>query len=128
MRRYSRQFLWLIILLTIVVIVINIPRTIPISFDSKIPLINKKISVHKDLPGFNPNFTLGSLHIQKDTSFHRGLDLQGGTSVTLQANMKDIPQDKRDDALNSTKLVIENRVNLFGVSEPIVQTAHVNND
>ena len=31
-------------------------------------------------------------------------------------------------ALDSAKTVIENRVNLFGVSEPIVQTSVVNND
>ncbi|HZQ29750.1 MAG TPA: protein translocase subunit SecD [Patescibacteria group bacterium] len=55
--------------------------------------------------------------------FKKGLDLEGGTSITLLADMKDIPPDQRDNALESAKFVIERRINIFGVSEPLVQTA-----
>lgn len=52
-----------------------------------------------------------------------GLDLAGGTHVALEADMKNIPAGDRLTALDSAKEVIERRVNFFGVSEPIVQTA-----
>lgn len=61
-------------------------------------------------------------------SFRLGLDLQGGSSITFLADMKDIPQSERDSALESAKTVIERRINFFGVSEPVVQTEKVNND
>jgi preprotein translocase subunit SecD len=42
--------------------------------------------------------------------------------------MKNIPAAQKNDALNSAKTVIANRVNLFGVSEPLVQTSVTNNN
>jgi preprotein translocase subunit SecD len=64
----------------------------------------------------------------KDTSIKRGLDLQGGVQLTLQAEMKDISEADRDDALDSVRNVIDRRVNLYGVSEPVVQSAKSGND
>jgi preprotein translocase subunit SecD len=61
-------------------------------------------------------------------TFREGLDLKGGTSLVLQANMKNIASGERSAALDSAKTVIENRVNLFGVSEPLVQTTITNNN
>jgi preprotein translocase subunit SecD len=52
-----------------------------------------------------------------------GLDLSGGTQLVLDANMKDIPAADRASALESAKQVMERRVNFFGVTEPVVQTA-----
>ncbi len=57
-----------------------------------------------------------------------GLDLQGGTQLVLQANMDKIDSVNKDTALESAKNVIERRVNLFGVSESIVQTSKVGSD
>jgi len=51
--------------------------------------------------------------------FRLGLDLVGGTELIYRAdttNIENIP-----DAMESLKEVIERRVNIFGVSEPIVQ-------
>jgi preprotein translocase subunit SecD len=56
------------------------------------------------------------------------LDLEGGTSITLKADMKGVPADQQENALDSAKSVIEKRVNFFGVSEPIVRTSKVNKD
>jgi len=53
--------------------------------------------------------------------FSLGLDLQGGTHLVYQADVKNIPDQDRADALESVRDVIERRVNAFGVSEPIVQ-------
>ncbi|OGE65192.1 protein-export membrane protein SecD [Candidatus Daviesbacteria bacterium RIFCSPLOWO2_01_FULL_40_24] len=54
-----------------------------------------------------------------------GLDLQGGTQLILQTQMENIPESDRDQALESARSVIERRVNLFGVSESIVQSSKV---
>lgn len=54
---------------------------------------------------------------------HLGLDLSGGMHVTLEADMRDIIPSDRSSALESVREVIERRVNLFGVSEPIVQSS-----
>ncbi len=87
-----------------------------------------------DLPErYHLAFAFGPLHIDriinpprvngKSFTTHFGLDLSGGTHVTLQADMKDIAPQDRQNALDSAKQVIERRVNFFGVSEPIVQSA-----
>jgi len=68
------------------------------------------------------------LPLNKNLHFRKGLDLEGGTSITLQADMKNIPPDQRNVALDSAKNVIERRTNAFGVSEPIIQTAKAKDD
>lgn len=57
-----------------------------------------------------------------EAPFRLGLDLQGGTHLVYEADMKDIPADDREAALEGVKDVIERRVNAFGVAEPLVQT------
>jgi preprotein translocase subunit SecD len=51
-----------------------------------------------------------------------GLDLQGGTQLTLQADMSNIPADQRDNAMKGVVSVMERRVNAYGVAEPQIQT------
>ncbi len=60
--------------------------------------------------------------------FRLGLDLQGGTHLVYIADVKDIPEKDRTDALSGVRDVIERRVNAFGVSEPLVQTNRSGND
>jgi len=55
---------------------------------------------------------------EKDYSF--GLDLQGGVTLTYEADLSSVTTDK-SDAMSALRDVIERRVNLFGVSEPVVQ-------
>ncbi len=64
----------------------------------------------------------------KQLYFRKGLDLEGGTSITLRADMKNISLDHRDQALSSAKDIIERRINAFGVSEPVIQTATAKDD
>lgn len=54
--------------------------------------------------------------------FKLGLDLAGGTELVYKADMSQTPSDERSDALSALQGVIERRVNLFGVAEPLVQT------
>ncbi len=54
-----------------------------------------------------------------------GLDLQGGTQLVLETDMSKLPNEDKDNALESAKEVIERRVNLYGVSEAVVQSSKV---
>lgn len=129
MRTYPRFFLWLIILLTLLAVVIDFPKTKPFHVQTpKLPGINKKISFDLPFSGSTFNIHIGSFVFQKEFPFRKGLDLAGGTSVTLRADMKKIPKDQRKDALDGAKAVLDNRVNLFGVTEPTIQTAQVGDD
>ena len=48
-----------------------------------------------------------------------GLDLQGGVSLTYQADLS--TTENKSEAMQGLRDVIERRVNLFGVSEPVVE-------
>jgi len=54
--------------------------------------------------------------------FKLGLDLAGGTELTYSADLSQVPVAQQGDSMAALKEVIERRVNLFGVSEPVVQT------
>jgi preprotein translocase subunit SecD len=53
-------------------------------------------------------------------AFKLGLDLDGGTQLTYRADTSKVKSDI-GEAMSSLRDVIERRVNIFGVSEPIVQ-------
>lgn len=65
---------------------------------------------------------LGPLNFDRDIRVHRGLDLQGGMQVVLQADMP-AGQEADAGALAAAKGIVENRVNGLGVTEPLVQLA-----
>jgi protein-export membrane protein SecD len=54
-------------------------------------------------------------------NFKLGLDLAGGTELVYKADVSQVAEGEVKAALDTLKDVIERRVNLFGVSEPIVQ-------
>lgn len=53
--------------------------------------------------------------------FKLGLDLSGGAHLLYRADLTGTPPAERGDAMDSLRDVIERRVNLFGVSESVVQ-------
>jgi preprotein translocase subunit SecD len=63
---------------------------------------------------------LGS--VNKDLEVVRGLDLQGGLRVLLEA---DLPAESEvtSEQMQAARNIVENRVNALGVSEPLVQVA-----
>lgn len=65
---------------------------------------------------------------KKEIKIKEGLDLQGGSRLTYQADLSQIEADRKTDAMNSLQKVIESRVNSFGVTEPVVQTSKVGED
>lgn len=54
--------------------------------------------------------------------FKLGLDLQGGTHLIYEADLSNIEKKDYSSSMEGLRDVIERRVNLFGVREPIVQT------
>lgn len=54
--------------------------------------------------------------------FRLGLDLSGGSHLVYQADVSKIDAADIDASMQSLRDVVERRVNLFGVSEPLVQT------
>ena len=69
------------------------------------------------------NHPLGSKILKKDFPLKKGLDLQGGTHLVLQADMKDIDSSDQLTALESVKEINSKRVDMYGVSEPVIQTS-----
>ncbi len=59
--------------------------------------------------------------------FKLGLDLQGGIHLVYEADMSSIEAQAYDSSLQGLRDVIERRVNLFGVKEPLVQTQESGN-
>lgn len=116
MRKNPRLLFWTIIVLTILAIFVNIPSIGTLSMGP----FQQKIN-------FNPNNYFRFLGLNKELAFRKGLDIEGGTSMLFRAEMSGVPASQRPDALKSAKIVIERRVNLFGVSEPIVQTSTLGN-
>jgi preprotein translocase subunit SecD len=55
------------------------------------------------------------------TSFKLGLDLNGGTELVYTADVSQAVGGDVGDAMDTLRDVIERRVNVFGVSEPIIQ-------
>jgi len=53
--------------------------------------------------------------------FRYGLDLAGGTHLVYQADITKVVSGDIDSAMGALRDVIERRVNIFGVSEPLVQ-------
>src|SRR3989344_8152164 len=54
--------------------------------------------------------------------FRFGLDLAGGTHLVYKADVSRVASSEVKSSMESLRDVIERRVNLFGVSEPNVQT------
>ncbi len=107
MSKNLRRF-WLIILLVIFCTYLNL-SAIPINFK----VFNQQI-----------NFTIPNFKLKnRKFELKKGLDLQGGTHLVLEADMTETDQADQPDALNSVKEIITRRIDLYGVSEPVIQTA-----
>lgn len=129
MKQHPRFILWLIICITALAVIIDLPITKPWHIQTpRLPGINKSISFALPFYGSTIDFHFGNFSFAQQFPFREGLDLAGGTNVTLRADMKNVPKDTRNDALEAAKLVLERRTNLYGVSEPTIQTAQVGDD
>lgn len=96
---------------------VSLPKEIPININLNYIKINKTFYKPK------VNFSLGKIHINLDKNLKLGLDLAGGSHLVFDADTTSIASEKKDTALKGVRDVIEKRVNLYGVSEPNVQTS-----
>ncbi len=60
--------------------------------------------------------------------YRLGLDLQGGTHLVYQADMSAVSSGDRASLAEALRDVIERRVNLFGIAEPVVQVDRSGDD
>ncbi len=116
--RSWRVFIFITVL-TVVAAYIALPPVISLHFN----LGNQRIDRDIAIPPIQG--TLLGKHFSKEFVLKQGLDIQGGMQVILRANMADIPQEDVQTAIESVRNVILRRVDLFGISEPVVQTARV---
>ncbi len=119
MKRFKNFSLWFILILTAICLVIDLPK-VPLKFN----IGNFKVDTIIEGPDLN--LEIAGTKIQREFNVKQGLDLKGGTQLVLETDMSNIEEADREDALLSVKDVIEKRVNLFGVSEPNIQTSQIN--
>ncbi len=79
--------------------------------------------VYKTEPRLNKNFETQKAFFKK-FPFRLGLDLSGGSHLIYKADVSALSPDQVDGSMNALRDIIERRVNLFGVSEPVVQVQH----
>jgi preprotein translocase subunit SecD len=106
-----------IFILVIIAGFIDLPQKIPVNIHFGSVRIQKTF-YRPDL-----NISVGKLNLKRKFDLALGLDLAGGSHLVFEAKTQDLPEEKKKDALVGLKKVMETRVNLFGVSEPNVQTS-----
>ncbi len=70
--------------------------------------VNNKVSFNP-IPSFSEN------------GFKLGLDLQGGTHLVYEADLSNVAPEDYAESMQGVRDVIERRINMFGVAEPVVQ-------
>ncbi len=104
-----RLLFWSILLLTLASLLIDLPTSYRLKFKVGSFSFDQEIS--------RPFAFLRRFKLV------RGLDLAGGVHLMFRAKMDGVAQEDRDQALVSLRDNIERRVNLFGVSEAVIQTS-----
>lgn len=61
------------------------------------------------------------LFSMKQEAIRLGLDLQGGMHVVLRVEKEKLPANARGDAVDRALEIIRNRIDQFGVTEPVIQ-------
>jgi protein-export membrane protein SecD len=79
--------------------------------------------VYKSEPRLNKNFETEKAFF-KNHPFRLGLDLSGGSHLVYDADVSQVPSGEVNNSMAALRDVIERRINLFGVSEPVVQVQH----
>ncbi|KKP67041.1 MAG: Preprotein translocase subunit SecD [Candidatus Roizmanbacteria bacterium GW2011_GWA2_35_19] len=105
-----------LIFISLLVILIDLPE----NYKIKINIAKKNFEY--TINPLSLNFSIFGMLIRKDFKTKLGLDLKGGSHLVFEADTKNIKAEDLTDALNSSRDIIEKRVNFFGVSEPTVST------
>ncbi|NCN03748.1 MAG: protein translocase subunit SecD [Candidatus Pacebacteria bacterium] len=111
----------LIIILTLIAGFIAAPDRVPIN------LSYKNFSYNQEFVKPELNFNFLGKPVTTNWQLKKGLDIQGGIQVVLQADMSEIEEVDRVQAIESAQEIIRRRVDLYGINEPLVQTS-INGD
>jgi preprotein translocase subunit SecD len=115
----TRILFWLIVFISLLTLVIDLPKNLPLKFSWR----NFSLDTQISRPDFD--FSFGNFKLEKELELKQGLDLAGGTHLVFKAKMEGVSEEDRSAALDAARNNIERRVNFFGVSEPLVQTSKV---
>jgi preprotein translocase subunit SecD len=116
MNKHLASFIGISIL-TIVAVALALPKQLPFNFE----VAGRQISGEIGSPVIS--FSFFGKPFYKDFTLKQGLDIQGGMRVVLDADMTEIPELERQQALQDVQEVMLRRVDQFGINEPVVQTA-----
>ncbi len=120
-RKNLKKIIWLLLLVAISFI-IDWPKGV------HFVVPKAKITFEKKAPFFHASKDGNLIDYNLNLGIKEGLDLQGGSHLVYSADLSGIADGDKDDAMSSLKKVIENRVNSFGVTEPIIQTSKYGNE
>src|SRR3989344_1803168 len=104
-----------LILVTALIIWIDFPENLQIKFRLGKKDINFKINP------LSIDVQIFGTRVKKSFKTQLGLDLKGGSHLVFEADTTKVKTEDLQDALSSVRDIIERRVNLYGVSEPVVQ-------
>jgi len=109
------KYLFLIGLIALLISMV-LPEDFPVKFNlgkNKIDFTINPLSINTEIFGWK---------IKKDFRTQLGLDLKGGSHLVFEADTSKTKVEDLQEALNSSRDIIEKRVNFFGVAEPTIQT------
>lgn len=95
---------------------VNLPEYYPVN----LTIAGRRIAFVLRPPVFR--YRSNGQEMERSVKTHLGLDLSGGSHLVFEADTSKLSAEDLSDALNSARDIIERRVNLFGVSEPSIQT------
>lgn len=114
--------------ITILVLLIAFAAAVDWPKGVHIQLPKPKVSFEKKSPYVRLTKNGNLINYSRDINIKQGLDLQGGSHLVYNVDMSQVAEKERTDALASLQKVIENRVNAFGVSEPVIYTGKNGSD
>ncbi len=112
---------FIIVILSVLGIILCLPKKLPINIDYGSIKINGRIV----RPSLDLKF-LG-MDFKRDLNLALGLDLAGGSHLVFEADTSAIADERKKESVEGVRDIIERRVNLFGISEPTVQTSSYQN-
>ncbi|MGB9911371.1 MAG: protein translocase subunit SecD [Microgenomates group bacterium] len=124
-----KKIFWLILIITLGAIFVDLPKEFNLNIffpGSKIGLKDIKIEQKISRPALE--IKLRNFRFYRDLEIKKGIDLAGGVHLVFQADMSNIPSEDKKSALEATRNNIEKRINLYGVSEAVVQTSQKGED
>lgn len=122
----NKRKIWIRVALLLLFIVLAVAIDWPKGVKFEIP--KPKVTFEKKVPFVVITKNGNLIAIDKNLNIKQGLDLQGGSHLVYTVDMSGVAEDQRKDALASLQKVIENRVNAFGVSEPVIFTGKSGNE